>query len=164
MSSSIEDEDIALDDPHKPEEAQSDAVRERVIDWHDQTWTTRLNDADSGVQVIVMQRLHERDLAGHVLERGGYEQLCLPAEYEPAHPFCWPRDSRTKPGEVLWRGKWDRPWLTEKARELGSYGYAGQYQQRPSPGRGRDLQARLVAALRERARALGGDLLVGHGV
>jgi predicted phage terminase large subunit-like protein len=127
---------LVLDDPHKPEEAQSDAVREGVINWHDQTWTTRLNDAESGVQVIVMQRLHERDLTGHVLERGGYEHLCLPAEYEPAHPFRWPRDPRTEPAEVLWKEKWDRPWLTVKAQELGSYGYAGQYQQRPSPAEG----------------------------
>jgi predicted phage terminase large subunit-like protein len=126
---------LVLDDPHKPEEAQSDAVRESVIDWHDSTWTTRLNDAETGVQVIVMQRLHERDLAGHVLERGGWEHLCLPAEYEPHHPCAWPRDPRTEPGEVLWE-KWGQPWLAEKRRDLGSYGYAGQYQQRPAPAEG----------------------------
>src|SRR5215210_1964654 len=50
---------LVLDDPHKPDEAQSDVMRVRVIDWHDSTWTTRLNDAEAGVQVIVMQRLHE---------------------------------------------------------------------------------------------------------
>jgi predicted phage terminase large subunit-like protein len=126
---------LVLDDPHKPEEAQSDAVRESVIDWHDSTWTTRLNDAATGVQVIVMQRLHERDLAGHVLERGGWEHLCLPAEYEPHHPCVWRRDPRTEPGEVLWE-KWGEPWLSEKRTELGSYGYAGQYQQRPAPAEG----------------------------
>ena len=81
---------LVLDDPHKPEEAQSDAVRNSVLDWHDSTWTTRLNDAATGVQVIVMQRLHERDLAGHVLDRGGWKHLCLPAEYEPRHPTRGP--------------------------------------------------------------------------
>ncbi len=126
---------LVLDDPHKPEEAQSDAVRESMLDWHDSTWTTRVNDAATGVQVIVMQRLHERDLAGHVLERGGWEHLCLPAEYEPHHPCVWPRDPRTEPGEVLWP-KWGQPWLREKRTELGSYGYAGQYQQRPAPAEG----------------------------
>jgi predicted phage terminase large subunit-like protein len=127
---------LVLDDPHQPEEAQSDVQRQHVLDWHDSTWTTRINDARTGVQVLVMQRLHERDLTGHLLERGGYEHLCLPAEYEPKHPFVWPRDPRTEPGEVLWQGKWDRPWLDEKATELGSYGYAGQYQQRPAPAEG----------------------------
>jgi predicted phage terminase large subunit-like protein len=126
---------LVLDDPHKPEEAQSDVIRQGVIDWHDGTWTTRLNDAESGVQVIVMQRLHEADLTGHVLERGGYEHLCLPAEYEPSHPFAWPEDPRTQADEVLWE-KWGAEWLAEKREELGSYGFAGQYQQRPSPAEG----------------------------
>jgi predicted phage terminase large subunit-like protein len=127
---------LVLDDPHKPGEAQSDVTRERVLDWHDQTWTTRLNSAETGVQVIVMQRLHEADLTGHVLERGGFEHLCLPAEYEPSHPFLWPDDRRTEPGQPLWRRKWGPKWLAQKKTELGSYGYAGQYQQRPTPAEG----------------------------
>jgi hypothetical protein len=49
-----------------------------------------------------MQRLHEDDLTGHLLEQGGWQHLCLPAEYEPAHPFVWPDDPRTEPGELLW--------------------------------------------------------------
>ena len=78
---------LVLDDPHQPEEAQSDALRERVLNWHDSTWTTRVNDAATGVQILVMQRLHERDLTGHLLERGGYEHLCLPADraHSPLH-------------------------------------------------------------------------------
>jgi predicted phage terminase large subunit-like protein len=124
-----------LDDPHKPDEVESDTVRQSVLDWYDQVWSTRLNDAASGVQLIIMQRLHERDLTGHVLERGGFEHLCLPAEYEPSHPFVWPDDPRSEPGQVLWR-KWGPPWLEEKRVELGSYGYAGQYQQRPAPEEG----------------------------
>jgi predicted phage terminase large subunit-like protein len=126
---------IVLDDPHKPEEAHSDVTRQKVLDWYDSTWTTRLNSTD-GVEVIVMQRLHERDLTGHVLERGGFEHLCLPAEYEPKHPFVWPRDKRERAGAILWGKKWNKPWLHEKNAELGSYGYAGQYQQRPTPAEG----------------------------
>jgi len=42
-----------------------------------------------------MQRLHERDLTGHLLERSGWTHLCLPARYEPRHPFVWPDDPRT---------------------------------------------------------------------
>lgn len=126
---------IVLDDPHKPEEAHSDVTRQKVLDWYDSTWTTRLNSSE-GVQVIVMQRLHEADLTGHVLERGGFTHLCLPAEYEPKHPFAWTKDKRRKAGAVLWPKKWDRSWLDEKGTELGSYGFAGQYQQRPSPAEG----------------------------
>jgi predicted phage terminase large subunit-like protein len=124
-----------IDDPHKPEEVASDVSRQSVLDWYDQTWSTRLNDATIGVQVVIMQRLHERDLTGHLLERGGFEHLCLPAEHEPSHPFVWPDDPRTEPGEVLW-SKWGSPWLEEKKLDLGAYGYAGQYQQRPAPEAG----------------------------
>jgi hypothetical protein len=130
-----------LDDPHKPEEAQSDLTRQFVLDWHDATWSTRLNDPETGVKIVVMQRLHERDLTGHLLERGGWEHLCLPAGYAPSHQFAWPRDPRTEPGEVLWE-KWGAPWLAEKKLELGSYGYAGQYQQRPAPAEGGILKRR----------------------
>jgi hypothetical protein len=87
-----------LDDPHKPDEVESDVVRRSVLEWYDRVWSTRLNDPRTGVQLIIMQRLHERDLTGHVLERGGFEHQCLPAEYEPAHPFVWPDDPRTEPG------------------------------------------------------------------
>lgn len=52
-----------------------------------------------------------------MLERGGFEHLCLPAEYEPTHPFRWPDDPRTGSGEVLWH-KWNRQWLEEKKLEL----------------------------------------------
>ena len=155
---------LVLDDPHKPDEAQSEAMRERVLDWHDSTWTTRLNDAATGVQVVVMQRLHERDLTGHLLERGGYEHLCLPAEYEPSHPFVWPRDPRTEPEEVLWRDKWNEGWLAEKQTELGCYGYAGQYQQRPAPAEGGIFKRLLVAPLQRGPPATGGDRLLGYGL
>jgi hypothetical protein len=84
---------IIIDDPHKLEEALSAAARARVLDWHDGALGFRFNDPKTGVEVVVMQRLHERDLSGHLLDRG-YTHLCLPARYEPQHPFCWPDDPR----------------------------------------------------------------------
>ncbi len=56
---------VVCDDPHKADEAQSDVTRESVLEWWDQTMSTRLNHPKSGAMVIVMQRLHERDLTGH---------------------------------------------------------------------------------------------------
>ena len=49
-----------------------------------------------------MQRIHERDLSGHLLERGDFTHLCLPARYERRHPFRWPDDPRSREGELLW--------------------------------------------------------------
>src|SRR5216684_6166036 len=58
---------ILIDDPLKPEEALSEAQRQTANDWYDHTLYSRLNDKRHGVIVIIMQRLHEDDLVGHVL-------------------------------------------------------------------------------------------------
>ena len=83
-----------------------------------------------------MQRLHELDLTGHLMELGGYEILCLPAEYEPHHQFVWPDDPRTAPGELLWPDRIPHEELDGIKRSLGSYGAAGELQQRPAPDEG----------------------------
>lgn len=123
---------IILDDPHKAEEVQSDVARERVLDWHAGTIATRFNDLRTGVQVIVMQRLHERDLSGYVLEREGWTHLCLPARYEPAHPFIWPDDPRTEPGELLWPDHVPEDELEKLSQDMTTFHAAGQLQQRPA--------------------------------
>lgn len=129
-------ERLVIDDPHKADEVQSDVRREAVLDWYDQTWTTRLNDPRTGTKTLIMQRLHEKDLTGHLLEKGGYEHLCLPAEYEPKHPFVWPDDPRTEPGDLLWPERLDDQAIEQKKLDLGSYGYSGQFQQTPTPAEG----------------------------
>jgi hypothetical protein len=70
---------IIIDDPIKPQDAQSKSVREKTVQWYENTLLSRLDDKVSGAIVVVMQRLHLDDLAGHLLERGGFEHLCLPA-------------------------------------------------------------------------------------
>jgi hypothetical protein len=127
---------ILIDDPHKADEVESDVQRQAVLDWHDGTISTRFNDPATGVEVLVMQRLHEQDLTGHVLEQGGWEHLCLPAEYEPTHPFVWPDDPRSEPGQLLWPDHFNAEALTDLKTQLGSYRAAGQLQQRPAPAEG----------------------------
>lgn len=126
---------IVVDDPLNAKQARSDAERVAANLWWDETMTTRFNNAQAAA-VIVMQRLHEADLTGHLLEKGGWTHLCLPAEYEPKHPFVWPGDPRTVEGELLEPVRLSEVRLLELARDLGSYGYAGQMQQRPSPAEG----------------------------
>jgi hypothetical protein len=70
---------IIIDDPIKPMEAASAAERNRVNEWFDSTVISRLDHPASGVIVVVMQRVHEDDLTGHLLRRGGWVQLRLPA-------------------------------------------------------------------------------------
>jgi predicted phage terminase large subunit-like protein len=78
--------DILLgDDFHNIDEKESDAKRESALDWFDNTWSTRLNDQQNGAMVAVGQRIHEKDVSGHILDTndGEWVHLNLPAEYDP---------------------------------------------------------------------------------
>lgn len=74
---------IILDDPLKPEEALSEPRRNAVNQWYDHTLVTRLNNKETGVIIIVMQRLHQDDLVGHVMAQENWEVLSFPAISEP---------------------------------------------------------------------------------
>jgi predicted phage terminase large subunit-like protein len=134
------DADVALgDDPLDPADAFSDkaGLQQHVIDYRTKI-LTRLNDPETGILVIVMQRLHELDLSGVMLEDGGWEHLCLPAEYDgiKRYTVLGPYDPRTEPGELLFPKRLPRTFLDEKRIDLTSRGYAGQYQQAPAPAKG----------------------------
>jgi hypothetical protein len=140
---------IVIDDPHNSVEADSAKVREGVLEWWDQAMQTRLNDPRTGAFVIIMQRLHEQDLTGHVLSNqlgNEWSHLCLPARYEIGHPtpsrsplgFIDPRSAE---GELLWPERIDDKTLSNLERSLGTYAAAGQLQQRPSPKGGGILKA-----------------------
>jgi hypothetical protein len=70
---------IIIDDPLKPEEALSQAQRQAANEWFDHTLYSRLNDKRRGGIVLIMHRLHEDDLAGHVQAQEPWEVVCYPA-------------------------------------------------------------------------------------
>ena len=70
---------IIIDDPLKPEEALSQAQRHAANDWFDHTLYSRLNDTRTGAIILIMHRLHEDDLAGHVLAQEPWEVVRLAA-------------------------------------------------------------------------------------
>ena len=70
---------IIIDDPLKPEDALSDVRRKNANEWYDNTLLSRLNFKANGCIIIIMQRLHQDDLIGHVLEQEDWEILALPA-------------------------------------------------------------------------------------
>lgn len=127
---------VVADDPHNVKEAESDAKRSDVLLWWDEVMSTRLNDPRTGKQIIVMQRAHESDLSGHVLEQGGYVHLMLPTEFESDRRCTTPlgfSDPRKKDGELLWPERFGADEVASAKTKLGSYGYAGQHEQRPAP-------------------------------
>lgn len=138
---------LFVDDPHDASEVHSDAIRTAVTERWDSTIANRVNDLRSSVRIGIMQRLHEQDWSGHVLAQGGWEHLCLPMEHEPARlgaakdgipvetAIGW-RDPRTQPGELLFPTRFPAVILAKEQTRLGTPGYAGQHQQRPSPADG----------------------------
>ena len=99
------------------------------------TLSTRLDDPKRDAIVVVMQRLHTRDLTAVCLEQG-FEHLCLPA-LAPSHTtIVFPRSGRTVVRELdspLWPERQGVAELEHQRQILGSYGFAGQYQQSPVP-------------------------------
>lgn len=134
---------IVVDDPHNVIAMESDTQRTTVIDWWDQAMSTRFNDPKTGVRVLVMQRLHGKDLAAHVLKEQGWDVLVLPAEYEPTTRVTsigW-KDPRKVEGELLWPERFDAAAVADLKVKLGSYGTASQLQQRPVPRSGGMVKA-----------------------
>ena len=130
---------IVVDDPHNVLEAESDAKRFEVIEWWDETMSTRLNNPDTGSKIIVMQRVHGNDLAGHVLRKGGYEHLMIPMRFEEKRvcvTVLGRVDPREGDGELAWPGRFSEKATTKIEKEMGSYATAGQFQQRPASREG----------------------------
>ena len=130
---------VVVDDPHSVDQAESESERRTAVEWFNGTLSTRLNDFATGHKVVIQQRLHEADLTGDLLLKGGFELLSLPAEFEPERccttSIGW-TDPRVEAGELLWPERIKAAHLASLKVLLGSYRYAGQYQQRPSPAEG----------------------------
>lgn len=136
---------VAVDDPlNVKNKVLSENELDSAIHWWDVAMSSRLNDPRSDARVIIMQRLHERDLTGHVLARkAGYVHLMLPTEFDPRRRSVtvtksgkrW-QDPRTKPGELLFPERFPREVIDEAKRDLGTWQFAAQHQQTPLPATG----------------------------
>lgn len=131
---------IVWDDPHSVEAALSDAHRETALRVFQETLPTRLNNPASSAIVVVMQRLHENDVSGHILESElGYEHLCLPMEFEADNRCITSigfKDPRKEEGELLFPERFSRTTVDRDKKAMGSMAVAGQFQQRPAPRTG----------------------------
>jgi predicted phage terminase large subunit-like protein len=150
---------LTIDDPHSAKEGMwSEANRAHVRNVYDHELSTRLNDPINSVIIVIMQRLHEQDLSGHVLAEQGWTHLCLPMEFEEdkrCRTTVRPRrllgevdaagtylqDPRKTTGELLQPDRFPAETLVKLKATLGPYGYAGQCQQHPSPPGGGILKA-----------------------
>lgn len=138
---------LIYDDPHSAKKAESDDQRYATTQGFREGATNRLNDQKRSAIIVIMQRLHHKDVAGVILEVPmGYCHLNIPMEFEtvdgegnplPRVPTAigW-LDPRTEDGELMDPIRFDREVVEDLKRDLGAYAYAGQYQQRPVPREG----------------------------
>lgn len=121
------------DDPMSPAIANSQLERDRANKWLSETLSSRKVDKEVSVTIIIMQRLHENDTTGYLLSKEGLKikHVCLPAELsEDVRPI--ELKHKYKDG-LLDPIRLNRSVLITSKNDLGSYGYAGQMQQRPAP-------------------------------
>jgi predicted phage terminase large subunit-like protein len=129
---------IVIDDPLKPDEAVSDTRRNAVNEWYEHTLYSRLNNKATGCIILIMQRLHEDDLVGHVLKLDNWKMLRFPAiaVEDETHVIqnCYPpRTVHRLAGEALHPERESLEMLQTVRRILGEYNFSGQYQQEPAP-------------------------------
>jgi predicted phage terminase large subunit-like protein len=128
---------VIIDDPHSVKGGDSEAERETVITWFQETVPTRLNRPDASAIIVVMQRVHERDVSGVILDGNmGYDHIMLPMRFDPDRT-CMTKlgyeDPRQTDGELLFSVRFPL-WVVERdERILGPYATAGQMQQSPTP-------------------------------
>ena len=126
---------LIVDDPLSPQMANSATERENANEWYRTTFYSRLNSPKIGVRIIIMQRVHEDDLSGFLLDREtrlNYNHICIPATI----------DGVVKPKKLenfyddnglFWDERFGQDVLDDYKKALGSYGYAGQLMQTPTP-------------------------------
>ena len=136
---------IVIDDANNVKDVESDVTRGNTNTWFDEVIQSRFNDPKTGALVSIQQRTHALDLSGHIQKKYGNEYcyLILPAEYEvqskrknSLRTFNGWTDPRKKDGELLWPERFGKKEIENLKLGLGSYGAAGQLQQRPAPREG----------------------------
>ena len=128
---------LIVDDPLSPQMANSATERENANEWYRTTFYSRLNQADIGVRIIIMQRVHEDDLSGFLLDRETrikYKHICIPATNEDGNikPKSLEKFYNKETG-LFWEDRFSKKILNDYKSALGTYGYAGQLQQTPTP-------------------------------
>jgi predicted phage terminase large subunit-like protein len=129
---------LIIDDPMKPGDAFSETLRKSVNDWYDNTLLSRLNNKQDGVIIVVMQRLHQDDLVGHLLELNKWDILRFPAVAEEDETYVAETEFgqirfERKAGEVLDQQRETFETLQQLRQQMGDYAFQSQYQQNPIP-------------------------------
>ena len=126
---------VIIDDPLKPQDAQSQSARDSLKQWYSNTLLSRLDHKTEGSIVVVMQRLHPDDLVGHLLEQDGWKHLNLPAiaEEDSSIRLSATRSFHRQAGGLLHPERESQVALDELKASMGTMEFSAQYQQAPVP-------------------------------
>lgn len=113
---------LIVDDPISPDDAFSNTVRTATNEWFDQTLYNRVEDTKTAKRVIVMQRLHDKDLSGYLQKKGTWESLVIPME--------------TKHGKSNFVSRYPEHEIERIKKELPTMVFEAQYNQNPAPSEG----------------------------
>lgn len=138
---------VFIDDPNDAQKIYSEAHRVQINElWYDSAVTNRLKNMDEGGICVIMQRLHDSDLTGHILSKSAsnWEQLVIRSELrlnipQPKTSLNW-IDQRTQEGEIFFEKRYSRKMLDEELNTKGSNNYNGQYLQITAPSSGNIIQ------------------------
>lgn len=124
-----------VDDPHNIKDAESEAIRNNTLHWWREVVPTRLNDPNKSSIIVIMQRVHEDDVSGDILNRElDYVHLMLPMRFDPVRA-CeteFGGDWREEEGELLWPERFNGAAVDAMEKQIGPYATASQFQQTPT--------------------------------
>ena len=128
---------VIIDDPHSVASAASEAERNTTAETFEQAIPTRLNNPDKSAIIVIMQRLHEQDVSGIIIEKQlGYDHIMIPMEFDPDRSsptmLGW-EDPRTEAGELFFPKRFPAHVVERDKKLMGSYAVSGQFQQTPTP-------------------------------
>ncbi|OGO14158.1 MAG: hypothetical protein A2Y53_05725 [Chloroflexi bacterium RBG_16_47_49] len=143
---------LICDDILNPEQASSEVERNNANDWFSHTFSSRLDSQKTGVIIVVMQRLAEDDLTGHLLSaqkdtsvsnKFRWQHICLPviATRDSTYRY-YNTQKEVRVGDLLHEERLSHDTIQALRASLGSYAFAGQYLQTPAPEDGGILNPR----------------------
>ena len=123
---------LIIDDPHNPSHIYSKKLRSKVITWYQNTFATRLNNPGKGAIVIVMQRLHEDDLSGFLLQDKFWTLVEIPAI--ATRDYSFQINNKTylfHKDNIIDNNRYNLDYFKKIEDEISKENFAAQYQQQP---------------------------------
>ena len=129
---------IIIDDPIKPSDAGSESALTKVNEWYKNTMLSRLDDPQNGAIILIMQRVHENDLTGYLLENADeWTHIKIPEVAITDETWAVGNTVfRRTAGRPLNPARMNAQTIDARRQELGTYVWSAQYQQEPCPAEG----------------------------